>query len=57
MTTLVPAFLYGSSPFLQVARTTIKAWMSLNFCKNLSLKLTIDIKIAVSLKKGFISLY
>ena len=33
MTTLVPLFLDGSSSFLQVTRTTIKAWMSLNFCK------------------------
>ena len=30
MTTLVPSFLDGSSPFMQVTRTTIKAWMSLN---------------------------
>ena len=28
---LVPSFLIGSSSFLQVTRTTIKAWMSLNF--------------------------
>ena len=33
MTTLVPSFLDGSSPLLQVTRTTIKAWMSLNFIK------------------------
>ena len=31
MTTLVPSFLNGSSSFLQVTRTTIKAWMTLNF--------------------------
>ena len=31
MTTLVPSFLNGSSLFLQVTRTAIKAWMSLNF--------------------------
>ena len=28
---LVPSFLIGSSSFLQVTRTTIKALMSLNF--------------------------
>ena len=28
--TPVPSFLTGSSAFLQVKRTTIKAWMSLN---------------------------
>ena len=33
MTILVPSFLDGSSTFLQVPRTTIKAWMSLNFCQ------------------------
>ena len=33
MTTLVPSFLNESSSFLQVTRTTIKAWMTLNFCK------------------------
>ena len=32
MTTLVPSFLNGSSSFLQVTRTTIKARMSLKFC-------------------------
>ena len=32
MSTLVCLFLDGSSSFLQVTRTTIKAWMSLNFC-------------------------
>ena len=30
VSTLVPSFLIGSSPFLQVTRTTIKAWMSSN---------------------------
>ena len=29
--TLAPLFLIGSSSFLQVTRTTIKAWMKLNF--------------------------
>ena len=33
MTTLVPSFLNGSSSFLQVTRTTIKTWMTLNFCQ------------------------
>ena len=33
MTTLVPSFLNGSCSFLQVTRTTIKAWMSLNICQ------------------------
>ena len=31
MSTLEPLFLIGSFSFLQVTRTTIKAWMSLNF--------------------------
>ena len=31
VSTLVPSFLIGSSSFLQVTRTTIKAWMNLNF--------------------------
>ena len=30
VSTLEPSFLIGSFSFLQVARTTIKAWMSLN---------------------------
>ena len=33
VTTLAPSFLIGSSSFLQTIRTTIKAWMSLNFSK------------------------
>ena len=33
MTTLVPSFLNGSSLFLQVTKTKIKALMSLNFVK------------------------
>ena len=33
MTTLVPSCLDGSSLFLQITSTTIKAWMSLNFVK------------------------
>ena len=31
MATLVPSIFNGSFLFLQVTRTTIKAWMSLNF--------------------------
>ena len=37
MTTLVPSILDGSSSFLQITRPTIKARMSLNFGKILSL--------------------
>ena len=33
MTTLVPSFLDGSSSFLQVTRTSIKAYISLDFGK------------------------
>ena len=33
MTTLVPTFSNGSSSFLQVTRSTMKAWMGLNFGK------------------------
>ena len=33
MTTLVPTFSYGSASFLQVTRSTIKAWMGSNFGK------------------------
>ena len=33
MTTLVLSILNGSSSFLHTKRTTIKAWMSLNFVK------------------------
>ena len=33
MTTLVPSFLNGSASFLQVTRITIKAWMTLLFCR------------------------
>ena len=31
MTTLVPTFSNGSSSFLQVTRSAMKAWMGLNF--------------------------
>ena len=37
MTTLVLSILNGSSLFLQIRRTTIKTWMSLNFVKITSL--------------------
>ena len=33
MNTLAPSSLMGSSSFLQVKRTFMKAWMSSNFCK------------------------
>ena len=33
VTTLVPSFSNGSSSILQVTRSTIKAWMGLNFGK------------------------
>ena len=33
MTTLVLSILNGSSSYLQIRRTTIKAWMSLNLVK------------------------
>ena len=39
MTTLMQSFLDGSSSFLQVTSATIKAWMSVNFGKILSLTL------------------
>ena len=37
MTTLVLSIMNGSSSFLHTIRTTIKAWMSLNLGKILSL--------------------
>ena len=33
MTTVVPTFSNGSSSFLQVTRSAMKAWMGLNFGK------------------------
>ena len=33
VTTLIPSFSNGSSSFLQVTRSAIKAWMVLNFSK------------------------
>ena len=44
--TLVPSFLIGSSSFLQVTRTCMKAWMSSNFGKFATeLRPLIDIRI------------
>ena len=42
MTTLVPSFSNGSSSFLQITRSTIKAWIGLNFDKIPSLTLELD---------------
>ena len=39
MTTLKPSFSNGFSPFLQVTRSAMKAWMGLNFGKIASLTL------------------
>ena len=33
VTTLAHSFFIGSSSFLQVTRSAMKAWMGLNFCK------------------------
>ena len=44
--TLAPSFLIGSSSFLQVTRTCMKAWMSLNFGKFATeLRPLIDVRI------------
>ena len=46
MNTLAPSFLIGSSSFLQVTRTCMKAWVSLNFCKFATeLRPLIDVRI------------
>ena len=46
MNTLAPSFLIGSSSFLQVMRTCIKAWMSLYFDKfRTELRPLIDVRI------------
>ena len=46
MNTLAPSFLIGSSSFLQVTRTCMKAWMSSNFCKFATeLRPLIDVRI------------
>ena len=46
MNTLAPVFLIGSSSFLQVSRTCIKAWMSWNFGKFATeLRPLIDVRI------------
>ena len=52
--TLVPSFLIGSSSFLQVTRTTIKAWMSSNLGR--ILQLTSDLVAIERLKKRHIIL-
>ena len=49
MTILVPSFLDGSSSFLQITRSTIKAWMGLNLGKIPSL--TIELA-ALELQKN-----
>ena len=49
MTTLVLSILNGSSSFLHTTRTTIKAWMSLNFGK-IPL-LTLELAVLESQKK------
>ena len=50
MNTLAPSFLIGSSSFLQVSRTCIKAWMSSNFGKFATELLPlIDVRIEVLL--------
>ena len=46
MNTLAPSFLIGSSSFLQVTRTCMKAWMSSNFGKFATeLRPLIDVRI------------
>ena len=46
MNTLAPSFLIGSSSFLQVSKTCMKAWMSLNFGKFATeLRPLIDVRI------------
>ena len=46
MNTLTPSFLIGSSSFLQVTRTCLKAWMSSNFGKFATeLRPLIDVRI------------
>ena len=50
MNTLVPSFSTGSSSFLQVSRTCMKAWMSSNFskfAKGLTLRPLIDVRFCV----------
>ena len=42
MTTLVPSFSNGSSSFLHVTRSAMKAWMGLNFGMIPSLTLELD---------------
>ena len=49
MTTLVPSFVKGPASFLQVTRTTIRAWMTLDFCQ--SQHMTTELATRVRLKK------
>ena len=55
MSTLEPLFLIGSFSFLQVTRTTIKAWMSSNFGGIPSL--TSELAALDQFKKSFIREY
>ena len=50
MTTLVASFSNGSSSFLQVTRSTIKAWMGFNFCKipSVSLELAALVRLKIN---------
>ena len=54
VSTLAPLFLIGSSSFLQVTRTTIKAWMSSNLARFPSL--TSELAALERLKKRHIIL-
>ena len=50
MNTLAPSFLIGSSSFLQVSRTCMKAWISSNFGKFATeLRPLIDVRIKILL--------
>ena len=55
MSTLEPLFLIGSFSFLQVTRTTIKAWMSSNFGE--IPPLTLELAALDQFKKSFIREY
>ena len=54
VSTLAPSFLIGYSSFLQVTRTTIKAWMSSNLARIPSL--TSELAALERLKKRYIIL-
>ena len=51
MNTLAPSFLIGSSSFLQVSRTCMKAWMSSNFGKFATELIDIRIKFLLNILK------